>query len=354
VSVAHTHTQENPTPSQNKSQQQTNNSYTIITSTPIKFHSTHYSKRRPTTQVYDIISVGHLSIDHISLPNRPTPFVILGGSAAYVSFAARLFNTRVSIISNVGDDFPAAYMWWLKQEGIDISNVISVKDAKTTRFELKYDSNLSNRAMQLKGKAPPITTDNLPNSLKARAIHLAPIAKEITYETAEKLKKHAEVLSFDPQGLVRNFSENGDVTLCSLEDKHILDLVDIYKSSLNEIEAVTNESNLNSAIKTIHDYGVKTVIVTLGTKGSTLSVEGNTYNIPAYKPEKTVDPTGAGDAFIGGFLAEYINNANYLRCACVGSAVASLVIEAPGLTFSGDKEEIYRRARAVYEKEIKG
>jgi sugar/nucleoside kinase (ribokinase family) len=281
------------------------------------------------------------------------PFVVLGGSAAYVSFAARRLDARVSVVSKVGDDFPAAYMWWLKQEGVDLSRLIKVEDAQSTRFELKYNSDLSDRVLRLKSRAPPITVEDLPNSLKAKAIHIAPIADETTYETAEKLKSCAEVLSLDPQGLVRNFDENGNVTFCSLKDKRILDLVNIYKSSLTEIEAVTNQSDLNSAIKAIHDHGVKTVIVTLGMKGAILSVEGNIYNIPACKPEKIVDPTGAGDAFIGGFLVEYINDANYLRCACVGSAVASLVVEAPGLTFSGDKSEIYRRAHALYEKEIK-
>jgi sugar/nucleoside kinase (ribokinase family) len=304
--------------------------------------------------VFDIVSIGHLCIDSIFLPNRPTPFVVLGSSAAYTSFAARRLNARVSLVSKVGNDFPAAYMWWLRQEGVDISTIIKIENAQTTRFELKYNLDLSDRVLRLKSRAPPIIIDDLPSSLKAEAIHIAPIANEITYDTAEKLKTCAKVLSLDPQGLVRNFDENGNITLCPLKDQRILDLVNIYKSSLTEIEAVTNQSDLNLAIRAIHDHGVKVVIVTLGMKGAILSVDGNFHNIPACKPEKIVDPTGAGDAFIGGFLVEYINDANYLRCACVGSAVASLVVETPGLTFSGDKAEIYRRARALYEKEIKG
>jgi sugar/nucleoside kinase (ribokinase family) len=236
---------------------------------------------------------------------------------------------------------------------VDISGVVKVENAQTTRFELKYSDDLSDRVLRLKNRAPPITIEDLPNSLKAKAVHIAPIAGEITYEVAEKLRSCADVLSFDSQGLVRIFDESGNVTIGSLEDKRILEIVNIFKSSSAEIEAVTNQPDLNSAIKAIHDYGVKTVIVTLGMNGAVLSVEGNVYNIPAYKSEKVVDPTGAGDAFIGGFLVEYINDANYLRCACVGSAVASIAVEAPGPTFSGDKAEIYQRAQTLYEKEIK-
>jgi sugar/nucleoside kinase (ribokinase family) len=304
-------------------------------------------------QVFDIVSVGHLSIDLIVLPDRQTPFTVLGGSAAYVSLAARHLEARVAVVSKVGGDFPEAYRWLLGQEGINLSGLIKVEDAQTTRYELKYDANLSSRNLSLKSRAPPITIDDLPNPLRASAIHIAPIAGEITYEVAERLKSHADVLSFDSQGLVRSFDQDGNVTYTPLADKHILGLVDIYKSSLNEIKAVTELADLDSAIKGIHDCGVKIVIVTLGAKGATLSVEGTRYDIPPCKPERVVDPTGAGDAFIGGFLAEYVNGENILRCACVGAAAASFVVEGIGPTSFGDKTQVYQRARELYEKEIK-
>ena len=302
--------------------------------------------------MFDIVSVGHFCIDSIFLPSKNTPYAVLGGSPTYVSFAARRLDVRVAVISKIGGDFPAAYLWWLRQEDVDLSGVAKVDSAHTTRFEIKYNSDLSDRTLKLKTRAPPITVDDLPNSLRAKAIHIAPIAGEITSEVVEKLRSYAEVLSLDPQGLVRTFDQNGNVTHGPLKDKCILGLISIYKSSLDEIEIITNQPDLNSAIKAIHDYGVNTVIVTLGMKGTMLSVEGDICNIPAYKT-KVIDPTGAGDAFIGGFLAEYINGENHLRCACVGSATASLVVEAPGPTFFGDKAEIYRRARLLYEKEIK-
>jgi len=276
-----------------------------------------------------------------------------GGSAAYVSFAARRLDANVSVVSKAGGDFPDAYLWWLEQEGIDLSGVVKAKVAQTTRFELKYNNKLSNRKLRLKSKAPPITVDDLPRSLKAKTIHIAPIAGEITYKVAKKLRSYAQWLSVDPQGLVRNFNEKGNVTRCSLTDKRMLELVDIYKSSSDEIKAVTGMSTQKSAMRAVHDYGVETVIVTLGMKGVVLSIEETVYKIPAYKPEKVVDPTGAGDVFIGGFLAEYIRGENLLWCACVGSAAASLVVEAVGPTFFGDKAEIYRRAHVLYEKEIK-
>ena len=95
----------------------------------------------------------------------------------------------------------------------------------------------------------------------------------------------------------------------------------------------------------MHDLGPEIVIVTMGAKGSVLSVQGATYDVPACKSKRVVDPTGAGDVFIGGFLTEYIRQKDPFWCACVGSAAASLVVEDVGTTFFGEKEEIYRTSK---------
>jgi sugar/nucleoside kinase (ribokinase family) len=253
----------------------------------------------------------------------------------------------------VGGDFPEAYRWWLDQEGVNLSGLKKVETASTTRFELKYSTDLFERTLHLKSKAPSIDADDLPNPLKAFAIHVAPIAGEVTYEIVEKLKSHADVLSLDPQGLVRRFDEGGNISLGSLADSRMLDLINVYKSSQSEIQAVTGQTDLVSAVESVHNHGVKIVIVTLGSKGALLSVEGTRYDVPACVPAKLVDPTGAGDAFISGFLSEYVNGENILRCACVGAAMASFVVEGIGPTFFGDKTQVYQRARELYEKGIK-
>ena len=301
----------------------------------------------------DVTVVGHFAIDSILLPSRSSPFVVLGGSVTYTSFAAKRLDGTVSIISKVGGDFPEAYMWWLRQEGIDLSGVIKLENERTTRFELEYSKDLTNRTLRLKSKASPITLGDLPNSLHARAVHVAPIAGEISYEVVEHLKGCAEVLSIDPQGLLRSFDNAGNVTCCSPVDKRLLSLINVYRSSLDELSALTGHSDMGSAIKAIHDFGVETVLVTLGIKGAVLSVEETLYNIPPCNSVVVVDPTGAGDVFMGGFLTEYVRQKDSLWCACVGSAAASLVVEGIGPTFFGKKEEIYRRARSIYEKEIK-
>jgi sugar/nucleoside kinase (ribokinase family) len=301
----------------------------------------------------DVCVVGHFSIDSIMLPSRKTAFTVLGGAAAYTSLAAKRLDASASVVSRVGGDFPEAYMWWLTQEGIDTSHVTKHAEEKTTRFQLQYNKTLSKRALTLKCKGPPLDLADLPSDLHAKAIHLAPIANEVSYELVERLKGLADFLSLDPQGLLRSFDANGEVTKNAAPDKRILSLINIYKSSLEEIRDITGAKQIKKAIKTVHDYGVGTVIVTMGAKGAVLSVEGAQYDVAACPSNVLVDPTGAGDVFIGGFLTEYLREKESLWCASVGSAAASLVVEGLGPTYFGKKEEIYQRATVLYEKKLK-
>ena len=304
-------------------------------------------------QNVDVAVVGHFSIDTIQLPTRSAPFMVLGGATTYTSFAVKRLDATASVISKVGANFPDAYLWWLNQEGVDISSVTKHAEEPTTRFELHYCSDLTERTLKLKSKGTPIGLADLPAHFHAKAIHIAPIANEVSLEVVEHLKHCAGVLSLDPQGLLRRFDEAGNVTENAKVDKRIFSLINIYKSSENEIYALTGKSELKPAIKAIHNFGVETVIVTLGAKGSILSVEGAQYNIAACPSQVFVDPTGAGDVFIGGFLTEYLRQRESIWCACVGSAAASVVVEGLGPTYFGKKEEIYGRAKILYEKELK-
>ena len=302
---------------------------------------------------FDIAVAGHFSVDTLVLPTRKMPFNVLGGATAYTSFTAKQLDASAAIISKVGASFPQAYLWWLEQEGVDITTITKDPQLSTTAFELTYTKDLNERTLKLKSKGSSLTPQDIPKDFHAKAVHLAPIANEISFEVAEELKKVADILSIDPQGLLRSFDEEGNVSTNNLIDNNIFSLVNIYKSSQNELYTLTGESELKAAIRTVHDVGIETVIITNGAKGALLSIEGTQYNIATYPPEVLVDPTGAGDVFIGGFLAEYIRQKDLLWCACVGSAAASFVVEGIGPTYMGKKDQIYQRAQTICESGIK-
>lgn len=302
--------------------------------------------------MFDIVTVGHFAIDTIHSPRIAVPKPTLGGPPTYVSAAAAKLGAKVSVVSKVGEDFSNMHVRWLKRNKIDLAGLKRVKGAFTTQFIIKYQKD-GERKLQLKACAPPILVTDVPTYLQAKAVHAAPIANELSEEVISQLRKAAGILSLDPQGFVRGFDKKGNVHLKQWKGQKVLEQVDVYKSSLNELKALTGTSNLKAAMRRISDYGVKIVIVTRGVQGSMLLFDGTFYSIPAYKSSHIVDPTGAGDAFSGVFLAEYVRGKEVLWCACVGAASASFVVEGVGSERFGEREETYERAREIYEKQLK-
>ena len=298
--------------------------------------------------MFDLVTVGHFAIDLISSPKITTPKPTLGGPPTYVSVAAKKLDAKVSVISKVGEDFSSRHIAWLNANGVDLSGLKRIKGASTTRFILKYINR--RRQLQLKSRAPPILPEDIPNSLRAKVVHIAPVTNEISRDIVDKMRTLTNTLSLDPQGFVREFDIDGNMHLKRWDDQQVLEQIDVYKSSLGEIRMITGLADLQLAMKKIHDYGAKIVIVTTGMKGSKLLFERKLYDVPACKPKNVRDPTGAGDAFIGAFLAEYVKGKDPVWCACIGSASASFVVEGMGPDVFGEKEEIGARASKIYEK----
>ena len=110
---------------------------------------------------------------------------------------------------------------------------------------------------------------------------------------------------------------------------------------LNDSEArqLTKEDNLMTALKKIHKLGPKYVIIKKGEHGAILSSSKGLFVSPAYPLHRVVDPTGAGDSFVGGMMG-YLSTArgsvddNIRRGMIYGSVVASFCCEGFGLNFT--------------------
>lgn len=299
--------------------------------------------------LFDLVTVGHFAIDTIYSLGSILPKQALGGPPTYVSVAAAKLGARVSVVSKVGEDFSNNYIEWLRNNRVDLSGLERSKEA-STQFIIKYRKNGS-RKMQLKTKAPSILIDDFPKNLRAKAIHVAPIAGEISEEFVTVLRKKANILSLDPQGFVRSFDAKGNVHLRRWKGQVVLERVDLFKSSLNELHSIAGTRKLKIAMQEISNRGVRVVIVTRGSKGCSVLFGDEFFSIPAFKSKRAVDPTGAGDAFSGAFLAEYVRRKDPVWCACVGTASASFIVENPGPNRFGEREETYERAREIYEKQ---
>jgi sugar/nucleoside kinase (ribokinase family) len=125
---------------------------------------------------------------------------------------------------------------------------------------------------------------------------------------------------------------------------------------LNDSEAhqLTKEDNVFAALKKIHKQGPKYVIIKKGSHGSILSGPRGYFICPAYPLHKVVDPTGAGDSFVGGMMgwlatARGSIDDNIRRAMIYGSVTASFCCEGFGLTRTTQtkRHDIERRVKEL-------
>ena len=74
----------------------------------------------------------------------------------------------------------------------------------------------------------------------------------------------------------------------------------------------------------------KTIVTTLGEKGSLISTPDGDMQIPAAKISEILDPTGAGDAYRAGLIKGLAMGKNIETAAKIGAVAAAYAIEKYG------------------------
>lgn len=89
---------------------------------------------------------------------------------------------------------------------------------------------------------------------------------------------------------------------------------------------INNIDDCQKAGQIILELGVKQVVITLGSEGVYAASEEESFHLPAY-PVETVDVTGAGDAFAGGYLYALLNEEPFFKACQYGQALAALTLK---------------------------
>lgn len=273
--------------------------------------------------------MGLLIVGSIGLDDIETPFDkvtnALGGSTTYISLAASYFSGPVSIVGVVGDDFPDEHIKMLEDHNVDLEGLQIVKGAKTFRYGCKYHYDLNVRdslftELNVFEKFNPIIPDK---EKKSSFVILGNIAPQLQINVLDQLE--------NPKFVVCD-------TMNFWIDRSKADLIKVLKRVnvliINDSEArlLSNEPNLIKAAKIISEMGPKYLIIKKGEHGALLFGENTIFSAPAYPMENIFDPTGAGDAFAGGFTGYLHKNMefsfeNLKRAVVYGSVMASFCVE---------------------------
>jgi sugar/nucleoside kinase (ribokinase family) len=111
----------------------------------------------------------------------------------------------------------------------------------------------------------------------------------------------------------------------------LLKRLDAFVLNDSEAHQLTKEDNVFAALKKIHKMGPKYVVIKKGSHGSLLSGPQGFFICPAYPLHKVIDPTGAGDSFVGGMMgylatAKGQKRSEHPRAMIYGSVVAFVLL----------------------------
>ena len=173
---------------------------------------------------------------------------------------------------------------------------------------------------------------------------ITPIIGELTESAVEAIQ--SDVLALDPKGFLRRPLKDGLIQTQPWRDRELLGRLDVLKASTEEVALITRESNPRRGMDKIMRFGVHVAVTTLGQGGSLVAAGGRPSHIPAYD-SNVRDSTGSGDTFLGSFMSEYLKGKDSVWCACMGSAMASLVVETIGVRLDSSKKGVFQRAEEL-------
>ncbi|MEX1276826.1 MAG: PfkB family carbohydrate kinase [Bacteroidota bacterium] len=275
-----------------------------------------------------LLVVGSVAIDSVETPFGKIKDA-LGGSAVYISIAASYFTAPVRLVGVVGGDFPKAHMQVLEDRDIDLDGLQVIKEGKTFRWGGKYHYDLNVRdslytELNVFEKFDP----NIPTGFKKSSyVCLGNIDPVLQRKVLSRINK--------PR-LVVGDTMNYWIEHRPKELSETLKVMDVLVVNDSEARLLTNEPNLVKGARRIIGMGPKVVIIKKGEHGALLVTGETIFSAPAYPLENIYDPTGAGDAFAGGFVGwlartDDLSPENLKRAVIYGSVLASFSVEKFGV-----------------------
>lgn len=273
----------------------------------------------------DICCVGHITKDKIITP-RQTVYMA-GGTSFYFSYAFNHLPDEVSfqLVTKLGQsEMESAEA--MRHAGID---VLTYPSKHTVYFENKYGENQNDRTQRVLERADPFTIEEM-SQIDAKVYHLGSLLNDDFSTEVVKYLSTKGRISIDAQGYLREVRGEAVHAIDWADKLEILAHTDIIKVNEHEMEVITGLTDPHKAALRLAEWGVKEVLVTLGSEGSLILAEGRFYDIPAYKPCEIVDATGCGDTYSAGYLWCRAQGMGYAESGRFAAAMCTLKLEHTG------------------------
>ena len=239
---------------------------------------------------------------------------ILGGAGTYICLSLKHFSSEYSIISVVGNDVKSHEVNLLESCGVDISGIKIEENDKTFYWSCIYTDNFKERIttkteLNVMANFNPVIPDE---KSKPDILLLGNLHPEIQLSAINQLKNKPSAIILDTMNYwIENFWETV---------KEVISKVDIISINDEESEMITGQKDLSKAANILHAMGPKFVIIKKGEKGAELFNYEKRYVTGVFNVEKVLDPTGAGDCFIGG-ISGFLSQSDEISFESIKSAI---------------------------------
>lgn len=278
----------------------------------------------------NVLVIGSLNADLVvKSPRFPQPGetisgddlqIIPGGKGANQAVAAARQGVKTTMVGRVGSDsFGPFLVDNLKSNDVDTSQVLKTDSATGTAI-IVVDANGQNSIVLspgANGMVTPADVDSASFSNSGLLLLQLEIPTPTVLRAAQRAREHGMQVILNPapaKSLPAELLSNVDILIPNESELALLTSLPITDSSSAEVAA-----------KEILKQGVKTVIVTLGSKGALLVTATQVKHVDTYKVN-VVDTTAAGDAFIGGFASSLLSGKSLedsVRYGCACGALAT-------------------------------
>jgi sugar/nucleoside kinase (ribokinase family) len=273
-----------------------------------------------------LLVVGSVALDSIFTPFGETADA-LGGSAVYFSVAGSLLHP-VQVVGVIGSDYPVAELERLAPRGIDWSGVEHAV-GESFRWKGKYSYDLQSReTLETRLGVFADFQPKLPEAFRsAEFLFLGNIDPELQLGVLSQVRRPKLVVCDTMNYWIQS------------KKPQLLDLlsrVDLLMVNDGEARELSGDWNIHRAGRWILAHGPKRVVIKQGEHGALLIEPTRTFYVPAFPLENVFDPTGAGDAFAGGFMAYLartgsVSEDNIRRAMVVGATMGSYAVEQFGI-----------------------
>ncbi|HSP24556.1 MAG TPA: sugar kinase [Saliniramus sp.] len=253
-----------------------------------------------------------------------------GGDTSNAAIAAARQGTRAGYLSAVGRDaFGDALLDLWKAEGVSTETVSVDPSASTGVYFFTHDEHGHRFSYLRAGSAASrlsLTQAARQSIGDARVLHLSGISQAISLQMCDTCFEAIAIAR--ESGTLVSYDTNLRLALWPLPRaraiiKETLSLCDIALPGHDDAMQITGLDDPDAIADAFLGYGCKLVALTLGSDGAIIATPDERRRIPTLQVE-AIDATGAGDAFDGAFLAEYLRTDDPFAAGEYACAAAAL------------------------------